>query len=87
MVFNHQEPFWPVSEEFPRFAEGCQPVAKAFHQLEKALASCRSFCQWNSIGSNGIPLDPMEFRGMELIGVMIIDDGSRSRKYSVWGRR
>ena len=36
--------------------------------------------QWNSIGSNGIPLDPMEFHGEERIGAMMIDDGRRSRR-------
>ena len=84
-VLSHWEPFWSVSEELPSFAEGCQPVAKVFHQLGKALASCQgfwptcgSFCQWNSIGSNGIPLDPMEFHGIERTGAMTIDDGRRS---------
>ena len=91
-IWNHFKPpgkgFQPpgtVLVSFETVSGEFQPLRQTFHQLGKALASCqgfwptcRSFCQWNSIGSNGIPLDPMEFHGIERTGAMTINDGRRS---------
>ena len=63
-VLNHQEPFF----SFGTVRKGSNHCGRLSTNFGKALASCQgfwptcgSFCQWNSIGSNGIPLDPMEF--------------------------